>query len=63
MLIDEPPVAAGGGAGVPGGVIGGDPNGIVGGVLNTVPADVPHVYENPGSAEARCHNVIVYAHR
>ncbi|MCE9578331.1 MAG: XRE family transcriptional regulator [Deltaproteobacteria bacterium] len=25
-------------------------------------ADVPHVYENPGSSEARYHNVIMYAH-
>jgi transcriptional regulator with XRE-family HTH domain len=25
-------------------------------------ADVPHVYENPGSSEARYHNVILYAH-
>lgn len=24
------------------------------------PADQRHVYENPGSSEARCHNVIVY---
>jgi XRE family transcriptional regulator, regulator of sulfur utilization len=24
-------------------------------------ANKPHIYENPGSAEARCHNVIVYA--
>jgi transcriptional regulator with XRE-family HTH domain len=23
-------------------------------------ADQPHVYENPGASEARCHNVIVY---
>lgn len=26
-------------------------------------ADVPHRYENPGRAEARCHNVIVYGRR
>ena len=25
-------------------------------------ADVPHVYENPGTSEARYHNVILYAH-
>ncbi len=24
------------------------------------PADVPHVYENPGAAEARYHNLIIY---
>jgi transcriptional regulator with XRE-family HTH domain len=24
-------------------------------------ANKPHIYENPGSSEARCHNVIVYA--
>jgi hypothetical protein len=24
------------------------------------PADEKHTYENPGSVEARCHNVIVY---
>jgi len=24
-------------------------------------ADQPHSYENPGSSEARCHNVIIYA--
>lgn len=41
IIIDEPPVATGGGVGVPGGVPGGDPNGIAGGVLNTVAADAP----------------------
>jgi quercetin dioxygenase-like cupin family protein len=24
-------------------------------------ADVPHAYENPGSSEVRCHNLIIYA--
>jgi XRE family transcriptional regulator, regulator of sulfur utilization len=24
-------------------------------------ADVPHVYENPGSSEVRCHDIIIYA--
>jgi XRE family transcriptional regulator, regulator of sulfur utilization len=24
-------------------------------------ADVPHAYENPGSSEVRCHNIIIYA--
>ena len=41
IIIDEPPVVAGGGTGVAGGMIGGDPNGIAGGVLNTVVADAP----------------------
>jgi transcriptional regulator with XRE-family HTH domain len=24
-------------------------------------ADVPHAYENPGSSEVRCHNIIIYS--
>jgi transcriptional regulator with XRE-family HTH domain len=40
--------------------VSGDVHDLGSGDSVSFPADVPHAYENPGSSEARYHNVIVY---